>query len=889
MSRFTVLSFLGLALALSTAWDSATAFACGRCGRVRTIACRPPVALPADPCACAATPLRGSAVCCLPYAGYWTPIPWSCVNSSAAHPTVPAGGGAEPTPTPADDRVSAYHVVAILDNSNPALRLSTSTTRVIFEGLVRGIEQLVPVRTRKVFLTGAAGDAATEQGGVAPADIVAYLSALSVEPTEGVLVWVQTEGDVAALGGHCFLINGERLYRSELERMLDSRQARFSLLLSDAYRWVDLGSPGPSARWSANDGLAGGQWSKELLSALFVQQRGRVSVVSCKIGEERPWWFFEPAARLGSGGALFYPSVFAQAFSQSLNAQSVSAFDADGDGLIDWAGEVLPILRQQGERAFEEGKVFLTSDPRYLRWRLDHPDIYRLLSVQAAQTITAAGELGQFVPSEGSQVHALLVVDATEPDFQTANEKIRRLLSRTMAAQPERLRMRELAATALTRDAVKGAIEAMDVAAADAVIVYCTVHGRRAGPSTQLLDFGSQTGEIDRDDLLTWIKQKEPRLSVLVTDSCFAGTTGGFDPVEGVVPRSAQRSQRVNVLASLLLNHKGVVNINSCDENEYAWGQFFADAFVSACRGATEVQDWGQFFTTVQTTTNSTYREFHERVKDLATTDPRLRAQEEQKPIAFELAERDAAITSQIPALALETPPMPAEESPSVGVLEDSGLFDDLFGYPEEPAPPEPPVPSGNDLDDLFGPPVEPSPAPAPQPFADPFARRLRQPTPRPAPSRLVSRSRSVLKPEHTVRSLATSRILAMPKETLHDTSVGREIVGMGMHAYFSGQDSSAKKAFDMAIGVDARNPVPYYFRGLILLRSGDEQSAEVDFSVGSYLESTNRVQRGAVGRALERIQGTVRQRIEVHRRRPLALPQEDAPPIIDSRIAASQ
>ncbi len=83
------------------------------------------------------------------------------------------------------------------------------------------------------------------------------------------------------------------------------------------------------------------------------------------------------------------------------------------------------------------------------------------------------------------------------------------------------------------------------------------------------------------------------------------------------------------------------------------------------------------------------------------------------------------------------------------------------------------------------------------------------------------------------------------------------------MHDYFDGRYSSAIQNLDRAIAADPNNATAYYYRGLARFASGDEPSARMDFEKGSALEYTH---GGNVGRALERVQGPVRQVLESYR-----------------------
>jgi hypothetical protein len=95
------------------------------------------------------------------------------------------------------------------------------------------------------------------------------------------------------------------------------------------------------------------------------------------------------------------------------------------------------------------------------------------------------------------------------------------------------------------------------------------------------------------------------------------------------------------------------------------------------------------------------------------------------------------------------------------------------------------------------------------------------------------------------------------------DDSVAGYWLGRAMHDYFDRRYSSAIQNLDRAIAADPSNATAYYYRGLARLASGDEPSARTDFEKGSALEH---IYGGNVGRALERVQGPVRQMLEGYR-----------------------
>ena len=105
--------------------------------------------------------------------------------------------------------------------------------------------------------------------------------------------------------------------------------------------------------------------------------------------------------------------------------------------------------------------------------------------------------------------------------------------------------------------------------------------------------------------------------------------------------------------------------------------------------------------------------------------------------------------------------------------------------------------------------------------------------------------------------------VVACPVSVRGQTSLGNELFGLGVHAYFDGQTEDAFELFTAVIEQGAEDPRCYYFRGLSLLRLGQEEQAAQDFRRGSDLEFSEAGKLIPVGRALQRIQGDSRLRIE--------------------------
>lgn len=101
--------------------------------------------------------------------------------------------------------------------------------------------------------------------------------------------------------------------------------------------------------------------------------------------------------------------------------------------------------------------------------------------------------------------------------------------------------------------------------------------------------------------------------------------------------------------------------------------------------------------------------------------------------------------------------------------------------------------------------------------------------------------------------------VMAQPDEI-------ERLYGQGVHAFHSGLLDESLAAFDQAVSLGARDPRIFYYRGVVQDARGFKDAASADFQTGSELEFQSQGRFYSVGRALERVQGTVRLQIETAR-----------------------
>ena len=92
------------------------------------------------------------------------------------------------------------------------------------------------------------------------------------------------------------------------------------------------------------------------------------------------------------------------------------------------------------------------------------------------------------------------------------------------------------------------------------------------------------------------------------------------------------------------------------------------------------------------------------------------------------------------------------------------------------------------------------------------------------------------------------------------------QIYGHGVHAFFAGNHGEAIEALTAAIDGGMEDARAYYFRGLALCRMGSGDQGEADFEQGAALESSEPAVTPTVSRAIQRVQGQTRLKLEFYR-----------------------
>lgn len=113
---------------------------------------------------------------------------------------------------------------------------------------------------------------------------------------------------------------------------------------------------------------------------------------------------------------------------------------------------------------------------------------------------------------------------------------------------------------------------------------------------------------------------------------------------------------------------------------------------------------------------------------------------------------------------------------------------------------------------------------------------------------------------------LALGCLFVMGAPAVAQEGVLSELYGKGVHSYFDNRPAQALDYLNTAVESGSGDPRVFYYRGLAFLLLGDEFSAEADFTHAAGLEVADTNEFYDVNRAIERIQGSTRHKIEAYR-----------------------
>lgn len=167
-------------------------------------------------------------------------------------------------------------------------------------------------------------------------------------------------------------------------------------------------------------------------------------------------------------------------------------------------------------------------------------------------------------PPDATLLHVLLVGDTADPEIgPSVAVDLRTMQAAIESGVPEARRaLTRLSGTEVAPDTILARVRALDVAPTDAVLLYYAGHGAWSEGGPYLRMAGGRI--LQRAALLAALREKGPRLVVLLTDCCstYVGKTALYAPP---LPDPS-------VWRDLFFRHRGLVDVTAARRGQVAVG-----------------------------------------------------------------------------------------------------------------------------------------------------------------------------------------------------------------------------------------------------------------------------------------------------------------------------
>lgn len=219
------------------------------------------------------------------------------------------------------------------------------------------------------------------------------------------------------------------------------------------------------------------------------------------------------------------------------------------------------------------------------------------------------------------KLHVIYIVDTKAgdvgddigPGSKKAYEKLHSVMSEILTEdRQERYSPQLLIDDTVTPRMIRVAIQNLRISPQDSVFVWYSGHGVVRADENHV--FATSGGDISRNEVRKLILDLEPRLGLLVTDTCSS--------YEGQIAVPARRVPADwNGFNDLFFQSRGFVDITAATFGQFAWfsgeGGFFSTAFINTLcepkqnldKDKDGVLSWAEYFERVQKLTNEIFQE----------------------------------------------------------------------------------------------------------------------------------------------------------------------------------------------------------------------------------------------------------------------------------------